>query len=66
MEVKSGKHVTIQALRALRGILDSEDAMMAGLIIIQPLGKIQERDFRKFMTEAGDLVVNGRPRPVCG
>lgn len=61
VEVKGGKHVTIQALRALRGVLDSEDAMMAGLITMNPLGKIQERNFRKFMAEAGDLVVHGRP-----
>ena len=39
--------VNIQALRALRGVLDSEDALMAGLIIMQPLGKVQERNFRK-------------------
>ena len=63
VEVKGGKHVTIQALRALRGVLDSEDAMMAGLIVLDPLGKIQERNFRKFMAEAGDLVVNGQPYP---
>ena len=63
VEVKGGEHVTIHALRALRGVLDSEDAMMAGLIIMQPLGKIQERNFKKFMAEAGDLVVNGRPYP---
>ena len=61
VEVKGGKNVNIQALRALRGVLDSEDALMAGLIIMQPLGKVQERNFRKFMAEAGDLVVNGRP-----
>ena len=48
VEVKGGKHVTVQALRALRGVLDSEDALMAGLIIMQPLGKVQERNFRKF------------------
>ena len=63
VEVKGGKHVTVQSLRALRGVLDSEDALMAGLIIMQPLGKVQERNFRKFMADAGDLVVNGRPYP---
>ena len=63
VEVKGGKNVNIQSLRALRGVLDSEDAMVAGLIIMQPLGKIQERNFRKFMADAGDLVVNRRPYP---
>lgn len=61
VEVKGGKNVNIQVLRAFRGVLDSEDALMAGLIIMQPLGKVQDRNFRKFMAEAGDLVVNGRP-----
>ncbi len=63
VEVKGGKSVNIQVLRALRGVLDSEDAMMAGLIIMHPLGERQERNFRKFMAEAGDLVVNGFPYP---
>lgn len=63
VEVKGGKSVNIQALRALRGVLDSEDAMMAGLIIMHPLGERQERNFRKFMAEAGDLVINGFPYP---
>ncbi len=44
-------------------LLDSEDAMMAGSIIMQPLGKIQERNFKKFMAGSGALVVNGRPDP---
>ena len=61
IEVKGGKNVNITDLRALRGVLDAGDAMMAGLITMHPLGKIQERNFRKFMAEAGDLVVNGRP-----
>lgn len=61
VERKGGKHATVQVLRALRGVLDSEDAMMAGLITMNPLGKMRERNFRKFMVEAGDLVVHGRP-----
>ena len=63
VEVKGGKNVNIQALRALRGVLDNEDALMAGLIVMEPLGKIQQRNFARFMAQAGDLVVNGFPYP---
>ena len=60
IEVKGGKHVNIQALRALRGVLDSDMAVMAGLIIMDPLGKTQDKNFRRFMAEAGDLTVEGK------
>ena len=56
VEVKGGKHATIQALSALRVVLDSEDARMAELIVVDLLGKIQERDSREFMAEAGDWL----------
>ncbi len=46
IEVKGGKHVTIPALRAFRSVLDSEDAIMAGLIVMDLLGKIKECNFR--------------------
>ena len=35
--------------------------MMTGLIIMNALGKVQERNFKKFMAEADDLVVIDRP-----
>ena len=63
IEVKGGKHVTIQALRALRGVLDSDMAVLAGLIIMDPLGKTQDNNFRRFMAEAGDLEVKGTLYP---
>ena len=59
LEVKGGKHVTIQALRALRGVLDAGDAQMAGLIVMEPLGDRQRRNFEQFMAQAGDLEING-------
>lgn len=63
VEVKGGKSVNVQALRALRGILDNEDALMAGLIVMEPLGKTKHRNFEQFMVQAGDLIVNGFPYP---
>ena len=63
LEVKGGKHVTIQALRALRGVLDAGDAQMAGLITMKPLGDRQQRNFRQVMVQAGDLETTGHLYP---
>ena len=63
LEVKGGKHVSIQSLRALRGILDVGDAQMAGLIIMEPLRERQRRNFAQFMAQAGDVEFNGFPYP---
>ena len=63
LEVKGGQSVNIQALRALRGVLDNDDAKLAGLIIMHPLGAVKERNFRRFMADAGDLEIRGMPYP---
>ena len=57
LEVKGGANVSINALRALRGVLEQDDALLAGLIVMNPLGDRQARNFRQFMAEAGDLQV---------
>ena len=66
IEVKGGKSVGIAALRALRGVLEGDAAQLAGLIVLEPLGERQERNFRRFMADAGDLggrdVVRPYPR----
>lgn len=59
IEVKGGKTVSIEALRALRGVLESDLALMAGLIIMEPLGPTKERNFHRFMAQAGDLEILG-------
>ena len=53
LEVKGGKHVTIAHLRALRGVLETDSAEMAGLIIMNPLGPTQQRNFNRFAAQAG-------------
>jgi site-specific DNA-methyltransferase (adenine-specific) len=58
LEVKGGANVTINALRALRGVLEQDDALLAGLIVMNSLGDRQARNFRQFMAEAGDLRVD--------
>ena len=61
IEVKGGKNVSIRDLRALRGVLENGVAVMAGLIVMEPLGAVQERNFQRFMAKAGDFEVNRKP-----
>ena len=63
IEVKGGNHVPINALRALKGVLDSDTALMAGLIVMRPLGVTRARNFNKFMASAGDLDIMGVKYP---
>ena len=49
----------IAALRALRGVLDNDDALLCGLIVMHPLKPVQARNFHQFMASSGDLEVNG-------
>ena len=62
LEVKGGKNVTIADLRALHSVLEREDALMAGLIIMEPLGDVKMRNFQRLMAEAGDLHIAGAGR----
>jgi len=63
IEVKGGKNVGINVLRELKGVLDYDDALMAGLIIMEPLGQTKQRNFNKFMGEAGALEIAGIDYP---
>lgn len=59
IEVKGGANVSIRDLRALRGVLDNDSALIAGLIVMQPLGHRQHLNFEQFMADAGSLEVLG-------
>ena len=63
VEVKGGTNVTIESLRALKGVLDNDNALMAGLIIRVPLGETKERNFNRFMAEAGMIELWGNEYP---
>ena len=65
LEVKGGKNVTIADLRALHSVLEREEALMAGLIIMEPLGATKERNFRKVMSEVGDLELRNHMKPYA-
>ena len=63
IEVKGGKNVGISVLRELRGVLENEAAKMAGLIVMHKPGDAKMRNFNRFMGEAGDMEVMGKPYP---
>ena len=63
VEVKGGRNVGINVVRELRGVLDNDMALIAGLIVMEPLSATKERNFRRFMAEAGDLDVLGVKYP---
>ena len=60
LEVKGGKNVSIRDLRSLRGSFENDHALLAGLIVLEPLGEIKARNFHRFMAEAGDLEVRSQ------
>ena len=63
LEVKGGTNVGIGVVRDLRGVLERDTARMAGLIVMEELGKVKSRNFAKEMAHAGDLDVMGVQYP---
>ena len=63
VEVKGGANVNIVDLRALKGVLDYDTALMAGLVIMEPLGQVKERNFTRFMADAGAVELWGNEYP---
>lgn len=60
VEVKGGRNVGIAVLRELLGVLDNDQAVMAGLIVLHTPSERQGRSFRSFMAQAGTLEAEGR------
>lgn len=44
-------------------MLDYDTALMAGLIVMQPLGSAKQRNFDRFMADAGTLEILGIAYP---
>lgn len=63
LEVKGGKNVNIQHVRALRGVLDRDPAIMAGLIVMEEPNSTQLRNFKREFSSAGTLEVLGLSYP---
>ncbi len=59
IEVKGGRSVGIKDVRELRGVLGNDQAKLAGLIVMEPLGPVKERNFKREMLKSGDLNVMG-------
>ena len=63
IEVKGGTNVGIDVVRNLRGILEREDAEMAGLIVLEEPSKRKRVSFGRELASAGDLKVHGTTYP---
>lgn len=63
LEVKGGKNVAIKDLRALHSVLNRDEAIMAGLIVMEPLKQQQMQNFKKLMGEAGSLDIGKKDYP---
>lgn len=59
LEVKGGKNVTIADFRALHSVLEREEALMAGLITMEPLPDRKKANFLKLAAEADILEIPG-------
>ena len=59
LEVKGGANVPITDLRALHSVREREEALLAGLIIMHPLGDRKLRNFNALISEAGHLEIDG-------
>ena len=59
LEAKGGKNVGIGVVRDLRGVLEREEADMAGLIVLEEPGDRKRANFAREMATAGDMDVMG-------
>ncbi len=63
IEVKGGANVSIADVRALGNVLDRNTALLAGLIVMEGLGPVKTRNFKRLMAEAGHLKILGVKYP---
>ena len=63
LEVKGGRSVTIRDVRDLRGVLERETALLAGLIVLHAPSTRQRANFEREMAAAGVLTVEGVDYP---
>ncbi len=63
IEVKGGKNINKEIVRSLRGVLDRDQAKMAGLIIMEDMGDRKTKNFLKEFADLGMLDVHGVKYP---
>ena len=59
LEVKGGANIGISTVRKLRGVLERDTALMAGLIVMHDPSHRKGLNFEREMAAAGDLTVRG-------
>ena len=47
----------------MKGVLDYDTALVAGLITMEPLGTVKARNFARFLADAGSLEILGIEYP---
>ena len=63
IQVDGGANVPVSKLRDLHGVMEAQQARMAGFIVLEPLGERKRRNFEQYMAQAGDLDVLGTKHP---
>ena len=63
VEVKGGANVNVTDWRALKGVLSRDEALMAGLIVMEPLGGTKARNFTREVMELEPLRIIGIDYP---
>ena len=63
IQVDGGANVPVSKLRDLHGVMETQQARMAGFIVLEPLGERKRRNFEQYMAQAGDLNVLGTKYP---
>ena len=63
VEVKGGSSVNVTDWRALKGVLSRDDALLAGLIVMEPLGPGKARNFAREIMDLEPLEILGIEYP---
>lgn len=63
LEVKGGKNIRIESLRALAGVIDTEGYPIGGFITLKTLGPIQRQNFLDFCREKGEVEIGEKSYP---
>ena len=63
IEVKGGRNIGVNVIRSLVGVLNRDEATMAGLITMEPLSDRQRQNFMREVSHVGMLNVMGVEYP---
>ena len=63
VEVKGGKTISVSEWRALKGVLSKDNALLAGLIVMEPMGGAKSRNFAREVMDLKPLEILGIEYP---